>query len=210
MLTRSSASLASSPPSIVTAVQRRPPSRARHRRKHMGADRLVGIADRNRDLEGSLNAAPHIEPLRSAADEDRDRLERELRFARRLGGVSPLGLGRLGGVLRRRGSVALRFRVGLGGVELRPQLRGLGGGLRFRFSARAVASAALAALAAVCAAAAASSFDFASALAASSSRCLLPWPWRRPSASGPPPSPRQSWRRQAPSGRTRARRRREP
>ena len=40
-----------------------------------------------------------------------------------------LGLGRLGGVLRRRGRVELRLRVGLGGVELRLQLGGFGSGL---------------------------------------------------------------------------------
>ena len=44
-------------------------------------------------------------------------------------GVGPLGLGRLERVLRRRGGVELRLGVGLGGVELRAEVRGLGGGL---------------------------------------------------------------------------------
>ena len=76
-----------------------------------------------------MRVAPHVKLLRRAADEDRDRLERELRLARRLGGVGPLGLGRLGGVLGRRGRVELRLCVGLGSIELRLQLRDLGGGL---------------------------------------------------------------------------------
>src|SRR5262249_20319004 len=36
-------------------------SGTRHRREHMGADRLVRVADRNRDLQGRLEAAAHIE-----------------------------------------------------------------------------------------------------------------------------------------------------
>ena len=109
---------------VVPVVDRdRGPAQAsvgvRHRREHMRADRLVGIADRDRNLEVASNSrlhapAPHIEPLRSAADEERDRLEREFCLARRLGGVGPLGLGCLGGVLGRRGGVELRLRVGLG------------------------------------------------------------------------------------------------
>ncbi len=106
----------------------------------MRADPLVGIADRNRNLNGSIehlapvwpllmSLAPHVKLLRRAADVDRDRLERELRLARRLGGVGLLGLGRFGGVLCSGGGVELRLRVGLGGVELRPCFRGPKGGL---------------------------------------------------------------------------------
>ncbi len=54
------------------------------RREHMRADRLVGIPDRNWDIENLLEAAPHIEPLRLAADEDRDRNECDLCLARLL------------------------------------------------------------------------------------------------------------------------------
>src|SRR5580692_2252372 len=70
MVMRSSASLASSPSSMVTAVQRRPVS-------------ARAIADRDRDFDGGLEAAPHIELLGLAADEYRHRLERELGIARR-------------------------------------------------------------------------------------------------------------------------------
>ena len=76
-----------------------------------------------------MRVAPHVKLLRRAADVDRDRLERELRLVRRLGGVGLPPLGRLGGVLCGSGGVELRFRVGLGGVELRPQFRGPGVGL---------------------------------------------------------------------------------
>ena len=44
----------------------------------------------------------------------------------RLGGISLLGLGHLGGVLCRLGRIELDLRVGLGGFELRRELRGLG------------------------------------------------------------------------------------
>jgi hypothetical protein len=61
----------------------------------MRADRLVRIADRDRNLNGRIEhlapvrqrfmrVAPHVKLLRRAADVDRDRLERELRFVRRL------------------------------------------------------------------------------------------------------------------------------
>ena len=138
---RSSADLASSPLSMVTAVQRRPEFVARHRREHMRADRPFGIADRDRDLNRCIEhdaatvrcrlmrVAAHVKLLRRAADVDRDRLERELRLARRLGGVGLPRLGRLGRFLGGGGGVELRFRVGLGGVELGRQFRGLGGGL---------------------------------------------------------------------------------
>ena len=98
----------------------------------MRADPLVGIADGDRDLEERPEAVPHIQPLRRAADEDRDRLERELCLACRLGGVGPLGFGRLGGVLGRRSLVELRLRVDLGSVELGLKLRYLSGGLLLR------------------------------------------------------------------------------
>src|SRR2546421_8132583 len=59
---------------------------ARHRREHMRADRLVGIADRYRSLNGRIEhlapvrprlmrVAPHVKLLRRAADVNRDRLE---------------------------------------------------------------------------------------------------------------------------------------
>ena len=76
-----------------------------------------------------MRVAPHVKLLRRAADEDRDRLERQLCLACRLGGVGLLGLGRLGGVLGRRGSVELGLRVGLGGVELRLQFLDFRSGL---------------------------------------------------------------------------------
>ena len=46
-----------------------------------------------------------------------------------LDGLAPLGLGVLGGCNCGRGGVLLRFGIGLGGVELRAQRFGLGGGL---------------------------------------------------------------------------------
>ena len=58
--------------------------------------------------------------------------QREFGVARRRGGFGSLGLGRLGGGLRRGGRVALRLRVGRGGVELRAKVRGLGGDLLSR------------------------------------------------------------------------------
>jgi hypothetical protein len=114
---------------------------ARHRREHMRADPLVGIADRDRNLDARIEhlaaavrrrlvrVAPHVKLLRRAADEDRRRLERELRLARRLGGVGLLLLGLLGGVLCGGSGIQFRLRIGLGGVELRRQFRGLGGSL---------------------------------------------------------------------------------
>src|SRR5258707_8058632 len=113
---------------------------ARHRREHMPAERLVGIADRDRNLDGRIeylapvrpllmSVAPHVKLLRRAADVDRDRLERELRLARRLGGVGLLGLGPFGGGLCGGGGGGLVPRLGPGGVELRPEVRGPGGGL---------------------------------------------------------------------------------
>src|SRR6266852_7235544 len=80
MVMRSSASLASSPLSIVTGpTQARPVSR--RRREHMRADRLVRIADRDRNLNGRIEhlapvrqrfmrVAPHVKLLRRAADVD--------------------------------------------------------------------------------------------------------------------------------------------
>jgi uncharacterized membrane protein len=78
------------------------PVGARHGRKHMRADRLVGIADRDRNLNGRIEhltpvrqplmrVAPHVKLLRRAADEDRNRLERQFCLACRLGGVGLLG-----------------------------------------------------------------------------------------------------------------------
>ncbi len=40
----------------------------------MRADRLVGIADRDRELEGRLEAAPHIEPLSVGARHRREHM----------------------------------------------------------------------------------------------------------------------------------------
>src|SRR5580700_9952531 len=62
------------------------PVGARHGRKHMRADRLVGIADRDRNLNGRIEylapvrqplmrVAPNVKLLRRAADEDRNWLE---------------------------------------------------------------------------------------------------------------------------------------
>jgi hypothetical protein len=59
----------------------------RHHREHMGADRLNLVTDRNGDLQVRLEAAPHVEPLRRAADEDRERLEGKLCLACRPGGI---------------------------------------------------------------------------------------------------------------------------
>src|ERR1700737_4322957 len=64
----------------------------------MRADAVVGVADRDRNLNGRveqlpsvrqplMRVAPHVKFLRRAADEDRDRLERQLCLACRLGGV---------------------------------------------------------------------------------------------------------------------------
>jgi len=114
----------------------------------MRADRLVRIADRDRNLNGRIEhlapvrqrfmrVAPHVKLLRRAADVDRDRLERELRFVRRLRGGGLLCLGRLCGILCGGGGGELRCRLGLGGVELRSRFRGLGAAFCFRFSARA-------------------------------------------------------------------------
>ena len=106
----------------------------------MRADRLVGVADLDRNFNGGIEhlaairprlvrRAPHIKLLRCAADVDLDRHERELRVARGLGRIGFPGLGRLGGVLCAGDGVELRLRLDPGGVDLRPQVRGLGGGL---------------------------------------------------------------------------------
>src|SRR5262249_2549478 len=61
---------------------------ARHGRKHMRADRLVGIADRDRNLNGRIEhlalvrqrlmrVTPHVKLLGRAADEYRDRRARQ-------------------------------------------------------------------------------------------------------------------------------------
>ena len=138
---RSSAFLASSPSSIVTAVQRRPvslraiavntcvPIRFSGLRIVTGTSMLASNTSPPPSGRRLMRVASHVKLLRRAADVDRDRFERELRVARGLGGGGLLGLGRLGGVLCGGGGVELRLRVGLGGVELRPRLRGLGGGL---------------------------------------------------------------------------------
>ena len=144
MLMRSSASLASSPLSIVTAVQRRPASLRRHRREHMRADRLVRIADRDRNLDGRIEhlasvrprlmrVPPHVELLRRAADVDRDRLERELCLVRRFGGVGLPVRGLLGGIRCFGCGIELRRRIGFGGVEFRARFGGLGSGLELPF-----------------------------------------------------------------------------
>ena len=109
----------------------------------MGADRLVGIADRDRSFDAEIEhfaavrprlvgVAPHVELLRRAADIDRDRLDRELGVERRLGKVGLFGRGRLGGVLGGGGVIELRLRLGHGGIELRRQFHGLGGHLRLQ------------------------------------------------------------------------------
>jgi hypothetical protein len=58
-----------------------------------------------------MRVAPHVKLLRRAVDVDRDRLERELRFVRRLRGGGLVGLGRLGGVICGDRGVELRLRV---------------------------------------------------------------------------------------------------
>src|ERR1700722_18115894 len=78
------------------------------------------------DWDPPPRGAPYVKLLRRAANVTRDRLERELRLACRLGGGGLLGLGRLVGVLRGGRGVELRLRVGLGPIELRPRLRGVG------------------------------------------------------------------------------------
>ena len=133
---RSSASLAVSPLSIETSVQRKPPSSRATAVKMCGAERLVGILDRDRELLAEVvqlaavrpflvRVAPHVKLLRRAADEDRDRLAGELGLC----GLDPLGLGGLGGCCRGRGGVLFRFQIGLGGVELIGQVFCFGGSL---------------------------------------------------------------------------------
>src|SRR5262249_9252023 len=91
MLMRASAAWALSPVGVCAGVPGRAGAGAATRREHMRPDRFVLVADRNRNLHGRLEAAPHIEPLRRAANEDRDRLERKLCLACGLGGVRPPG-----------------------------------------------------------------------------------------------------------------------
>ncbi len=107
----------------------------------MRADRSFRITDRDRNLNRRIEhdaaavrcrlvrGAAHVKLLRCAADVDRDRLERELRLARRSGGVGLPGLGRLGGVLCGSSGAGFRLRVIPGSVDLVRQFRGLGGGL---------------------------------------------------------------------------------
>src|SRR5262249_26533112 len=127
MVMRSSASLAVSPLSIVTPGQRRTPSARAPAVEMWGASGLWGVqvADRDRDLDRrvepfaperypGMRIAAHVELLRRAADEDRDRLEHELRIQRGLGGLDALRLGRFGGRLGGSDSLLLRLGVGLG------------------------------------------------------------------------------------------------
>src|SRR5665811_389575 len=140
MVMRSSASLASSPSSIVTAVQRRPASLraiAVNTCVPIGLSGLRIVTGTSMVASNTsppvrprlMRVAPHVKLLRCAADVDRDRLERELPLGCCLGGCGLLGFGRLGGVLCGGGGVEFGLRVGPGGVELRTQFRGLGGGL---------------------------------------------------------------------------------
>src|ERR1043166_7199130 len=139
MVMRSSAFLASSPSSTVTAVQRRPASLRAIAVNTCVPIRLSGlrIVTGTSMLESNaapvrrrlMRVAPHVKLLRRATDVDRDRLERELRLECRLGGVGLLGLGSLDGVLCGGGGGKLRLQVGPSGVELGSQFRGLGGGL---------------------------------------------------------------------------------
>jgi hypothetical protein len=111
---------------------------ARHRGEHMRTDPFLGIADRDGNLNGRIEhfaaavrrgfmrVTPYVQFLRRAADVDRDRLERELGLARRLGGGRLLDLRSLCGVFGGGSAVELRLRVGFGGVELRrsaPKIR---------------------------------------------------------------------------------------
>src|SRR5450755_1030516 len=95
MVMRSSASLASSPLSIVTAVQRRPESL-----RAIAVNTCVPIGLSGlRIVTGTSMVASDVKLMRRTADEDRRRLERELRLASRLGGVGLPRRGHLGGVL---------------------------------------------------------------------------------------------------------------
>src|SRR5580700_4386813 len=94
----------------------------------MRADRLVGIADRDRNFDAEIEhlaavrprlvgVAPYVKLLRRAADVDGDRLE--LGLGRRLGGFGLFGRSRLGGVFRASGGIELWLHVGFSGIELR-------------------------------------------------------------------------------------------
>src|SRR6185437_4889536 len=76
-----------------------------------------------------VRVASNVEFLRRAADVDRDRFERELRFGRRLGGGGLLCLCGLENVPGGRVGVAFRLCIGRRAVEQRRRFRGLGGGL---------------------------------------------------------------------------------
>ncbi len=106
----------------------------------MGADGLVGVADRDRNLDGRIEdlasvrkrlvrVAPYVQLLRRAADVDRDRIERELCIGRGFRGVSLPGRGRLGGIRCFGCGVDLRRSFGFNGVELGGGFGGLGSGL---------------------------------------------------------------------------------
>src|ERR1700724_3261878 len=105
---RSSAALATSPLSIVTAVQRRPLS---VRATAVNTCVPIGFSGARIGTGTSMVASNRSPP------------------PGRPGGVVLLGLGRVGGVLGRRGSVELGLRVGLGGVEPRLQFLDFRSGL---------------------------------------------------------------------------------
>ncbi len=115
---------------------------ARNRGEDVRAERLVGILDRDRVFLAELvqlaavrpllvRVAPYIKLPRRAADEDRDRLARELRGLGGAGGLGAAGFGRLGRRFRGRQRILFRLHAGLGGVELRAQRLGPGGRVLF-------------------------------------------------------------------------------
>src|SRR6202040_3299220 len=96
----------------------------------MRSNRTVGIEDRDRTLEDGLKTPPHVEPLRLAADEDRERLKLARRLARGLGCRGPRALRGGGGLAGWCERIELRLQLGIGGVPLRLQLGEFPGGLR--------------------------------------------------------------------------------
>src|SRR5580698_8992572 len=106
----------------------------------MRADRLVGIADRDRNFDAEIEylaairprlvgVAPYVKLLRRAADVDGDRLERELGLGRRLGGFGLFRRSYLGNILGASRRIELWLHVGFGGLELRLRFRSLRLGL---------------------------------------------------------------------------------
>ena len=141
MVMRSSASLASFASSIVTAVQRSPASLRAIAVNTCVPIGLSGlrIVTGTSMLEIEHLAAPvrprlvrvasHVKLLRRAADVDRDRLEREFRIDRCLGGGGLPGLGRLDGVLCGGAASSFDFASAVAVSSCFPASVGLGRGL---------------------------------------------------------------------------------